>query len=158
MHVHSRSKWFIYSAASPVTAEIAAKAEIPALTLAAGASGNAELRHARLKRAAFQPEQGRRAFRASDHSVRRAKRLQNVPPLGVGHGRDGRNRGAIESRLERVARDIKPPASGENHAALQYVAQFADIAGPGIIFQGLHRLRGDGIDLLAHARGELLDQ
>src|SRR5689334_24785676 len=65
-------------------------------------------------------------------------------------------------RSELCQWNIQFGSLSENDGPLNEVLQFANIAGPGIAGQGLHRPLGDGFDLLLHsarqARDKVMDQ
>src|SRR5579864_752527 len=76
--------------------------------------------------------------------------------LGVGHRQHS---GCVGERLgKRVLGDVQALAGAEDDGALDHIAQFADVARPGVLDQRFHGFRGNSIDLLPHPRREILHE
>src|SRR6201987_75902 len=88
---------------------------------------------------------------SGDRSSRRRGNPRNIKRCS---GKNGRRR----SCLEFGEGHAKLLARGEQHRAFDQIFEFAGIAGPGVIHQGIHHIRGNVFDVLVLAAAEYLDE
>ena len=72
---------------------------------------------------------------------------QSLGPFTVVPGRD--------ASLQIAQRYVQDRSGRENHRALDHVFQLADVPGPLILGQGVHRFRGDRVNRLVHSSRRL---
>ena len=60
--------------------------------------------------------------------------------------------------MQVVFGDGEALARGEDDGPFDNIAQLADVAGPGVMYQCFHHFRWDGVDVLAHPGGKFLDE
>ena len=113
-----------------------------------------KLRHARLQRRWLDGQNLSGTTGTSDSPTRVLKNAKDLLPHAFAQGKSGLSTARTENggfHQQRVAR-------GKNHCAFDNVAQFTNVAGPGILLQLLHRPARNAVNRLTHATGEDLDE
>src|ERR1700722_18498893 len=122
-----------------------------------GGTGNSQLLHAKLERGTLDTQSSSGSIRARENPVGLFQNRKDMPSLDFFKGRGSVGIARLRrARLQIAQRHLEYGTFGKNHRALDHILQLADVSRPRIADQCIHRLRGDGIDLLAHIEGEML--
>ena len=117
-------------------------------------SGNAEFAHAGIQGRGIHLQQFRRALFALDSAPGRLEDELDVLALKLLKG----FRLLADWKAGSQPLQLKRVPGADDQRMLDHVAQFADVARPGICLQGMHVAAGDPAHLLAHPFAEFADK
>ena len=128
------------------------------LRVVVGRALDTELLEPAAQRVGVETQERGRALRPVDHPTCSPEDVQDMVTLDSFECEARAGGGRRDRLAEDVAADLQRAPGREDDGALEDILQLADVAGPGISSQPLHRLLADAVDALADPRGKFIQE